>query len=154
MSTWTLSPGLSCPMWGRIAFPWTRCCSHKLQMEHKQAKQLSYMPSRLLWRKEAEVRLCWNFCFWSKSHILQATFFFLKFLLKLISDLFQKMNCSNVTFLCEHSYVPASPNQVFSKEVTSTGIIKSQDCFQHFPVTSGRCDSWFCTTAVNFTAMV
>lgn len=77
-----------------------------------------------------------------------------KNLLKLIAVQFQKNNYSNVTFLCEHSYVPASPDQAFSKEVTSTDVIKSQDYFQHFPLSSGRCEAWFCTSAVNFTAMV
>lgn len=69
VSTWTLSSCLSSPIWGRIGFPWTTCCSHKLEMEHKQAKQL-------LHAFKAEVRLCWNFCFWSKPCILQAAFFF------------------------------------------------------------------------------
>lgn len=85
-----------------------------------------------------------------KSYILQTTFFFW-FLLKLISDYFQKTNDSNVTFLCELSYVPASPEQVFSEKVTNTDIIKSPDYFQ---LTSGRYGALCFTTAVYFTAMV
>lgn len=87
-----------------------------------------------------------------KSYILQTIFFY--FLLKLISDYFQKANDSNVTFLCELSYVPASPEQAFSEKVTNTDIIKSPDYFQLFPLTSGRCGAQCFTAAVCFTAMV
>jgi len=64
------------------------------------------------------------------------------------------MNDSNVTFLCELSYVPATLEQVFSEKVTNTDIIKSPDNFQLFPLTSGKHGAQCFTTAVYFTTMV
>lgn len=57
-----------------------------------------------------------------KSCILQ-TVLFLFFLISSQTDFrpfFKKLNDSNVTFPCELSDVPASPEQVFSKKVTNT----------------------------------
>lgn len=42
-------------------------------MEHKQAKELSYTPTRLLWKEEAEVEVSVSD---QKSYILQSTLFF------------------------------------------------------------------------------
>lgn len=39
----------------------------------------SYMPSGLLWWEEAEARLCWSFCFWSKVLYFTNYFFFSNF---------------------------------------------------------------------------
>lgn len=89
-----------------------------------------------------------------KSCISQSSLLLLLFLFKPISDHSQKTNDSNVTLLCELSYVPASPEQAFSEKVTNTDIIKSSDYFQLFPLNSGRRGAQCFTSVVYFTAKV